>query len=331
MIISRTPFRVSLFGGGTDYPRWYRREGGAVLSATIDKYCYLSCRLLPRFFEARHRIVWSHIEVVSTIAEILHPCVREGLRYLCWDTANGVEIHHQGDLPARAGMGSSSAFAVGLINALCALRGERLDPPELARRAMELEQDVLRENVGSQDQVASAYGGFNRIDFAPDGGIAVKPLALPPERLAALESRLLLLFSGTTRLASDVAGSILESLDDRAQELRAMRAMVDDAHRMLAGGGDLDGIGKLLHEGWQLKRSLSPRVSNPTIDGIYEAALRSGALGGKLLGAGGSGFLLLYAPPERHAAIRAALPHLLHVPFKVEPRGSRIIYDGRDA
>lgn len=326
MILSRTPFRLSFFGGGTDYPAWYRREGGAVLSTTIDKYCYLSVRHLPPFFTTRHRVVWSHVETVGTIAEILHPAVREGLRMLGYDDALGIEIHHQADLPARAGMGSSSSFAVGLIKALTGLGGQMIGKHELALRAIELEQDVLRENVGSQDQVAAAYGGFNLIEFRKSGEIRVDPVTAPAARLADLERHLLLFYTGTSRFASAVAADMLANLDARREALLRMRAMVDEALAILTGSGSLDAFGRLLHESWMLKRSLSPMISGPTIDDLYTKAMRHGALGGKLLGAGSSGFMCFFVPPQKQTAVIRALAGHLHVPFAFEDEGSRVIH-----
>lgn len=322
--ISKTPFRISFFGGGTDYPQWYLREGGAVLSTSIDKYCYISVRDFPPFFPNAYRIVWSHIENVSTIDEILHPAVREGLRMMGYDRRGGVEIHHQGDLPARAGMGSSSAFANGLLLALSSLAGERLQPETLYPKAIDLEQRRLGENVGSQDQVATAIGGMNVIRFATDGAITVSPVRAAPERLKQLNGNLLLVFTGLTRLASCVAGEVIASLHDRQAVLHEMRGMVDDAARLLEGSGDLDDFGRMLHESWKLKRSISSSVSTDTIDAIYETARRNGALGGKLLGAGGAGFMLFHVPPDRQSAVLDAL-RLLHVPFCFENRGAHLI------
>ena len=326
MIITKTPYRVSFFGGGTDYPEWYLREGGAVLSTALDKYCYISCRRLPAFFDLKHRIVWSHIETVSTISEILHPAVREGLRYLGFDDSTGIEIHHQGDLPARAGMGSSGSFSVGLIHALLALRGELVGKHELALRAIDLEQNVLGENVGSQDQVAAAYGGLNVIEFHKTGEIRVSPVTISQEKIAELESRLLLVYTGSSRLASEVAGTVVRNFSSRRTELRAMRTMVDEAWSILGGSGPLDSFGKLLHESWMLKRKLSACVTTPLVDGIYETALEHGALGGKLLGAGSAGFMLLYLPPHRRGEVTRALDRYVRVPFRFENAGSSIIH-----
>ncbi len=329
MIISRTPYRISFFGGGTDYPDWYLKQGGAVLSTSIDKYCYLICRLLPPFFDVRHRIVWSHIETVNTISEILHPAVREGLRYLEFDDSLGIEIHHQGDLPARSGIGSSSSFSVGLINGLLALRGESIDAHSLALKAIELEQDILEESVGSQDQMAAAHGGLNVMRFREDGSINVEPVDLPQARIAELESYMMLIYTGTSRLATEVALRVTTNFHNKMAPLTRMRHMVDEGVSLLQGNSNLDDFGELLHEGWTLKRSLADGVTTPQIDEIYEAARTQGAIGGKLIGAGGAGFMLLFAPPEKHGKVQQALDRYLKVPFSLEHTGSTIIYNDR--
>ncbi len=329
MVISRTPYRISFFGGGSDYPSWYREEGGAVLSATIDKYCFISCRVLPPFFNVRFRIVWSHIELVNSIAEILHPAVREGLQGLGFDDSLGLEIVHQGDLPARAGMGSSSSFAVGLLRALLALRNESIQASSLARLAIELEQDWLKDSVGSQDQVAAAHGGLNVIRFNPDDTIDVAPLNLDTALTGRLADHLMLMFTGTSRISSEIARTIVTSLPDRKAEIRRMRAMVDPAAGLLRGG-DLTAFGEMLHETWMLKRTISDRVCTPQIDEIYETGRRAGVIGGKLLGAGGTGFMLFFVPPERQEDVRRALRHYVFVPFRFEDTGCRIIYQSSD-
>lgn len=332
MIITRTPFRVSFFGGGTDYPEWYLKEGGAVLSTTIDKYCYLSCRVLPPFFVIKHKIVWSHIEGVSTLDEILHPAVREGMRFLGFDDSVGLEIQHQGDLPARAGMGSSSSFAVGLIKGLMALRGQMISKHDLAMKAIELEHEILREQVGAQDQIAASFGGFNLIHFLKNGEVIVEPVTVPPERLQTLQENLLLFYTGTSRMAPKVAQDIVSNLSTKQKELGLMRSYVDDALAILNSKDSLDDFGRLLHQNWLLKRELSPMVSNSTIDNIYQKAIDNGALGGKLLGAGVSGFMLFYVPKEKQPAVLEALEAYLHVPFRFENEGSIIIhYDADDA
>lgn len=324
MIITRTPFRISFFGGGTDYPTWFRRHGGEVLATTIDKYCYISCRRLPPFFEYKHRIVYSHIENVMSAEQIQHPAVRA---VMTWQhVTEGLEIHHDGDLPARSGLGSSSSFTVGLINALAALNGRQISKAGLAHAAIHVEQNVIGESVGSQDQISAAYGGFNWIEFQRDGGFLVEPVILHQARKQALHSHLMLCFTGFSRIASDVAKSQIDNMRQRVTELTKMRAMVADAVQILRDENcRIEEFGKLLDEGWRYKRSLSDRVSTPEIDAMYEAAITAGALGGKLLGAGGGGFLLLFVPPPRQSAVRAALPNVVHVPFQFESSGSRVV------
>jgi D-glycero-alpha-D-manno-heptose-7-phosphate kinase len=329
MAISRTPYRVSFFGGGTDYPAWYRQHGGAVLSMAINHYCYVSGRHLPPFFGIRHRIVWSHIETVGSISEILHPAVRTGLRTLGFNDEDGVELHHQGDLPARSGIGSSSAFAVGLINVLHAMRGKRLGPLELARDAIDLEQNQLNENVGCQDQVASAYGGLNIIRFEHDESFKVEPLKLADDLRTGFENWLMLFYAGSSRISSDFAKTLIDNMSRNTERLTRMHSMVDEAVALLRAG-KVEDFGKLLHESWVLKRKLSEGTSNSTIDRVYDDALRAGAVGGKLLGAGGTGFLVFVVPPERQDAVRRALAHLVAVPFTADFTGSTIIYDKGD-
>jgi D-glycero-alpha-D-manno-heptose-7-phosphate kinase len=324
MIISRTPFRVSFFGGGTDYPDWYREHGGAVLATTIDKYCYISVRELPPFFDHRFRVVYSHVENVKEIREINHPAVRGVLEWM--KAEKGLEIHHDGDLPARSGLGSSSAFTVGLINALHALNGRHITKDALAGEAIHVEQCVLREPVGLQDQVSAAFGGFNHISFRHDGAYEVRPIILPRERLESLQDHLMLFFTGISRLSTDVAETVIANLQARTRELLEMQAMVDQAIAILSSPAtDVCDFGRLLHESWSLKRQLSDRVSSSTIDEVYEAARRSGAIGGKLLGAGGGGFMLLFARPEDHAWIQEALSGLIRVPIRFETSGCRIV------
>lgn len=324
--ISRTPFRVSFFGGGTDYPEWYLENGGSVLSTTIDKYCYISCRYLPPFFDIRHRIVWSHIETVQTIDEILHPAVREGLRYLQFDDSVGLEIHYQADLPARAGMGSSSSFAVGLIHALTDLRGKQSTPLDLARAAIELERERLKEIGGVQDQVAVACGGLNILQFRRGGAIDVTPLRISQKRAEELEGNLMLFFTGTSRMSSHLAAEIQSNLGKRTNELHAMQNQVDKGLSILENTGSLDVFGTLLNDAWELKRQLGDSVTNSEIDRIYRLAMENGAIGGKLLGAGGSGFMLFYVPRERQESVRTALREKLWVPFTFDYTGSTILH-----
>lgn len=324
MIISRTPYRISFFGGGTDYPSWYRTHGGAVLSTTIDKYCYISCRYLPPFFDVRYRVVYSKIELCQTIHDIAHPAVREGLRYL--DITRGVEIHHDGDLPARSGMGSSSSFMVGLLNALYALKGQMPSKRQLALESIKIEQNIIQEIVGSQDQVSVAYGGFNHIVFLPNGEISVRPVTTTQERLMELNSHLMLFYTGIKRTASDVAASYVNDIDTKKRQLRIMKDLVEESVSILSGGLPMRAFGELLHEAWQAKRSLSAMVSNSHVAAIYEQARAAGAIGGKLLGAGGGGFMLLFVEPDKQEHVKKALCHLVHVPFEFEFSGSQIIF-----
>lgn len=324
MIITRTPFRISFFGGGTDYPPWFREHGGAVLATSIDKYCYISLRRLPPFFDHKHRIVYSRIENVREISEIEHPAVRAVLDWS--EIQGGIEVHHDGDLPARSGLGSSSSFTVGLINALCALDGKRASKKELAENAIHIEQDLIKENVGSQDQISAAFGGFNKIDFHRNGGFDVSPVVLRDGRLEELQSHLMLCFTGFSRIASEVAGSKIANLKNKEIELKQMHAMVDQAIEILqTPSAPIEEFGKLLDQSWQFKRRLSDRVSTPEIDSIYDASMKAGAIGGKILGAGGGGFFLIFAKPERHEAIRNALSGLIHVPFKFDNSGSKVV------
>ena len=324
MIISRTPFRISFFGGGTDYPVWFREHGGAVLATTINKYCYINLRYLPPFFEHKSRIVWSRIESVMSVDEIQHPAVREALRFM--EISQGIELHHDGDLPARTGLGSSSAFTVGLLNALYGLTGRMPSKLQLAREAIHIEQERLKEHVGSQDQVIAAFGGLNRIQFSKDGGFDVTPLILSELRAAQLQDHLMLFFTGFSRNASDIAADQIKATARKSAQLKRMREMVDEAIALLQGSDDLAAFGRLLDESWQLKRGLTEKISTARIDEMYETAQRAGAIGGKLLGAGGGGFLLLFARPEEQERVKEALEGLLHVPFRFETGGSRIIF-----
>lgn len=324
MVISRTPFRVSFFGGGTDYPAWFRQHGGCVLTSAINRYCYISARYLPPFFETRSRIVWSRIETVNAVSEIQHPAVRAGLQFL--GVSEGVEIHHDGDLPARSGLGSSSAFTVGLLHALYALKGTMVSKARLANEAIHIEQTLLAETVGIQDQIQVAYGGINLVEIRSDGAYAVCPVTIPLSRIKELQDRLMLFFTGISRFASDVARSQVDAIPKKNKELMEMAALVKPALDVLVGSGSLDDFGRMLHEGWLLKRSLSGAVTNERVNEIYQAAIAAGARGGKLLGAGGGGFMLIYASPEYHHAIRDALADLLEIPFKFEYSGSQIIF-----
>lgn len=323
MIITRTPLRISFFGGGTDYPVWYRDHGGSVLSTTIDKCCYITCRRLPPFFDFHSRVSYSRVENVQANTEIWHPSVRGCLEFL--GIEDGVEIHHIADLPARTGLGTSSAFTVGLLLGLYALKNQMRDKQALAADAIRVEQELLGEAVGSQDQVSAAYGGFNRINFLPDGSIDVRRVVAPQSRLAELEQHLALYFTGFSRTASEVASEQVRLTSQREKELRAILQLVDEGEAIInAPERSLVDFGRLLHEGWQLKRSLTNRITNSDIDEIYQAGREAGAIGGKLLGAGGGGFMLFFVPPERREALRTRLQKLLCVPFSFSLRGSQV-------
>lgn len=324
MIISRTPYRISFFGGGTDYPVWFRDHGGAVLSTSIQHYCYITGRFLPPFFEHRSRIVWSQIEKVMRNEDIDHPVVRAALHHL--NISRGVEIHHAGDLPARSGLGSSSAFTVGLLHVLHSLQERLVTQERLAEEAIFVEQELLGENVGVQDQIQTAFGGFNRIDIQPNGSFRVTPLPIGRERLNALEGRLLLFFTGIVRYASSVAGAKIKAIPNKTQEMIGLQSLVEAGVEILTGETDLDDFGRLLHESWLLKRSLSSAVAPPFVDELYARARATGAIGGKLLGAGGGGFMLLFAPEGGQSAIREALPDLIEVPVAFDRCGSQIIF-----
>ncbi|MDE2222197.1 MAG: kinase [Candidatus Omnitrophica bacterium] len=323
MIISRTPFRVSFFGGGTDYNGWFQDHNGAVLATTIDKYCYITCRYLPPFFEHKSRIIYSVMEhVKESIDEINHPSVRECLRFLRIN--EGVEIHHDGDLPARTGLGSSSAFTVGLLNSLYALKGQMVSKERLAKEAIHVEQSMIKENVGCQDQMQAAHGGFNLIEFGGSNHLRVVPMTLPAEKMERLQDHLMLFFSGFSRNASTIAKAQIDNIPQKKVELSRMHEMVHEAVEVL-NGNDLLKFGRLLDESWKLKRTLSDKISSPYIDELYATAFKNGAIGGKLLGAGGGGFVLFFAEPSRQPKIRQALKNLLEVPFKFENLGTQVI------
>lgn len=329
MIITRTPFRISFFGGGTDYPAWYKENGGAVLSASINKYCYITCRYLPPFFKYKHRIVYSQNEFINKIDDINHPSARETMRFFNVD--KGLEIHHDGDLPARSGLGSSSSFTVGLVHALSSLKGEIKTKHQLALDAIHIEQNLIKENVGSQDQTAVAFGGLNRIDFGGTREISIQPIILRPTRLNSFQDHLMLFYTGLSRNASKIAKEQIKNIKNRNAELKIMRELVDEGEAILTNNKkSLDEFGKLLNEGWKIKKSLSSKITTPHIDDIYKAGIQTGALGGKLLGAGGGGFILFFAKPEMQEKIKSKLKNLLYVPFRFDHLGSQIIYTGND-
>ncbi len=324
MIISRTPFRISFFGGGTDYPGWFRQHGGAVLSTSFDKYCYITCRELPPFFDHKYRIAYSRVENTKEIEHIEHPAVRAVLSELGLE--QGLEIHCDADLPARSGLGSSSSFVVGMLHSLHALNGKRVTKDWLAQEAIRIEQEVLRENVGSQDQAAAAHGGFNVIHFQQDGSLKVEPLVVPAQRKQELNDHLMLFFTGFSRISSEIAQAQVVNMDKKSYELHRMRAMVDDAVEILCEGHDICSFGELLHSGWMHKRAMSDQISNSSIDALYDSARKAGAIGGKLLGAGGGGFMVMFVAPDQQEAVREALKDLIYVPFKFETSGSQVIY-----
>ncbi len=323
MIISRTPFRMSFFGGGTDYPTWYEENKGAVLATTIDKYCYITCRYLPPFFNHKSRIIYSQMEHVKKIDDIDHPAVREVLRFL--KIRQGVEIHHDGDLPARTGLGSSSSFTVGLLNALYALKGKMPTKEQLAEEAIYVEQNMCHENVGCQDQTLAAHGGLNFIEFGGISHLHVRKVTVDKETIKSLQKSLMLYFTGFSRTASTIAAHQIKNMPKKKKELKVMYEMAFHALELLKKD-KLHNFGLLLDEAWKIKRTLSSKISLPHIDNIFSVAKRAGALGGKLLGAGGGGFVLLYVPLSKQKAVKEKLKKLLLVPVKFEELGSQIIF-----
>ncbi len=324
MIISRTPFRISFFGGGTDYPVWYRENGGAVLNTTINKYCYISCRYLPPYFDYKYLIRYRLREEVCHLKDIEHASVRECLQFL--RVNQGIEMVHTSDVPGRSGIGSSSAFTVGFLNALYALEGKMVGKRRLAAEAVHVEQNIIKENVGSQDQVAAAFGGLNRIDFNGKEDFIVQPITVSQKRISDLQNHMLLYFTGFSRTASEIASEQINNTRNKTTELQAMKEMVYGATDIINSQGDLNDFGRLMNESWKLKRTLSSRVTNSAIDDMYQTALQAGATGGKLCGAGGGGFLLLFAPPRKRRMIQKAFSDLLYVPFRFDTLGSQITY-----
>jgi D-glycero-alpha-D-manno-heptose-7-phosphate kinase len=325
MIICQTPFRISFFGGGTDWPQFYRDHGGAVLGATIDQHIYHCTTLFhSRLFDYSIRLAYRKVECVRSLDEIEHRAFREILRH--FNITRDIEISLASDLPAYTGLGTSSSFTVGLINVLNAFQGRFISKRDLARAAIELEHDHLGEAVGCQDQVFAAYGGFNLIEFAPSGDFVVHRVVLSPGRLEELDRSLMLFFTGLTRHAQEIEREKIARLPQNRGRLQAILRQVERGHALLTGGGPLGAFGALLDEAWQEKRQLGPGVSNPQIDRMYQRARDAGALGGKLLGAGGGGFLLLFVPPERQPALRAALADLGEVTFHLNATGSQIIH-----
>ena len=328
MIISKTPYRVSFFGGGSDYPSWYVKNGGSVISATIDKYIYISCRYLPPFFRHKYRVVWSQIENVKSVNQIKHSVVREMLKY--FKIKSGLEIHYDGDLPARSGMGSSSAFTVGLMNLLYNFQGRKIKKKILAERSIYFEQKILKEAVGSQDQVAAAYGGFNKITFKIGGGFNVQPIAIKKKTLSKLNKNLLLVYTGIRRTAHDIARGYVDKLNkSKKSHILHISSFVEEAEKILRKG-NVNNFGNLLHESWLEKKNLSSAITNSSIDEIYNNAIKKGALGGKLLGAGGGGFFLFYVPYFRQKNFIKYFRKLITIPFKFSSEGSKILFKSID-
>ncbi|KCZ94541.1 kinase [Hyphomonas johnsonii] len=330
MIIVRSPLRVSFFGGGTDHPAWIDRgEKGAVLSTSIDKYIYIQLRRLPAVFDFNYRVAWGMLEEVDSINEIEHPVVREVLKYYAGENETGYEIIHNSDLPSKSGLGSSSAFTVSLLHAFHGNQELLCSKRRLAKEAIFVEQKLLGETVGYQDQIASAHGGLNRIDFNADGDYDITPIHLTGARKTELEDSMMLFFTGFTRYADAIEKRKVAQFGDRTKELRAIYDMVGEGERILTTPEcNLAEFGELLHETWVNKRKLDASVTNPMIDERYEAARRAGALGGKLLGAGGGGFLLMFVPPDKRAAVTEAMAGMVHVPLRMERTGTSVVlYD----
>lgn len=324
MIISRTPFRVSFFGGGTDFPEFYEEHGGAVLLTTIDKYCYISLHALSPFFKHKFRASYAHTESVIEPSEFQHPLIRETLLHL--NVSQGLEISHVADLPGRTGLGSSSSFTVGLLHALHAFHGQQVTAEDLAREAITIERERIGDAGGHQDQYAAAYGGFVRLDFSANRTISITPLAVKKDRLADLEKHLMLFYTGLEQSAEEILTEQQKRTRSNTKALLEMKGMIPVAEAILKGSQSLNEFGTLLHQAWLLKKGLSSGISSSIIDQAYDAARRAGAWGGKLLGAGGRGFLLVLAPPDRHPMIKKALSKLQEVSFACSPTGSEIIF-----
>lgn len=322
MIITKTPFRMSFFGGGTDLEEYYSKYDGAVISTTFDKYCYVTVRHLPRFFDYKDQITYSRIERVNNVDDIEHPLVRNAMKFL---DMHELIVTYDADLPARTGLGTSSSFAVGLLNGFHCLKGQRMDKKTLADEAIYVERILNKEVGGLQDQIAASFGGLNRIDFSKDG-YTVRPLAISKERKQELNDRLMLFFTGFSRFSFEIQADTAKNIDDKFNTLHAMKRLTDEAEKILVSDRDLADFGRLLHENWKLKRNTGSKVSTSAIDAIYDKAIAAGALGGKLLGAGGGGFMLFYVEDDRKESVRDALKDLLEVPFRFEEEGSSVIY-----
>ena len=324
MIITKTPFRMSFFGGGTDMESFFRNYGGAVLSTTFDKYCYVNVRHLPRFFDYTTELSYAKIERVTSVDDIVHPAVRNAMKML---DMHEIRLTYEADLPARSGLGTSSSFAVGMLNAFYALKGKYADKKRLADEAIYLERVLCNEAGGWQDQIAASYGGFNRSEFNKNGTYDVKPIIIHPDRKKRLNDNLLMFFTGFTRFSSDLQKANQAGYDEKVKQLQQMYVLVDDAERVLEDKhADLDDFGRLLDKTWRLKRQTGGAITTNSIDALYEKGISAGALGGKLLGAGGGGFLVFYVQPEKQAAVKDAMKDLLYVPFQFEDGGTRVIH-----
>lgn len=323
MIITKTPFRMSFFGGGTDIPKFFNEHGGAVLSTTFDKYCYVNVRHLPRFFDFKTHLTYSKMEYVNSIDEIQHPAIRNAMKMLDMEE---IRLTYEADLPARSGLGTSSSFAVGMLNGFYALKGKYADKKKLADEAIRLERELCMEAGGWQDQIAASYGGFNRINFY-DNDYEVLPLIISPERKKELNCNLLMFFTGFTRFSSDVQKANSFGKEDKIDQLKEMYSLVDEAERTLTEKKiNIDEFGRLLDHTWKLKRQTGSAVSTDSIDYLYKKGIEAGALGGKLLGAGGGGFLVFYVQPEYQEAVKRAMSDLLYIPFEFETGGTRVIH-----
>ena len=322
MIITQTPFRMSFFGGGTDFPDFYREHGGAVISTTFDKYCYVNVRHLPRFFDYSTELSYARTERVKRVEDIEHPAIREAMKHL---DMHEIRLTYEADLPARSGLGTSSSFAVGMLNAFYALKGKYADKRKLADDAIFLERVLCNESGGVQDQIAASFGGMNRINFNAEG-YTVNPVIISPERKKLLNRNLMLFFTGFSRFSSDIQVAAEKNLKSKQNQLLEMLSLVDDAEKILTSKTDLEEFGRLLDYTWQLKRGITDKVSTDSIDAVYSRALQAGATGGKLLGAGGGGFLLFYVDPDKQENVRKALENLLYVPFEFENGGTRVIH-----
>lgn len=323
MIITKTPFRMSFFGGGTDMESFFMENGGAVLSTTFDKYCYVNVRHLPRFFDYSTELSYAKIERVTDVNDIQHPSIREAMKML---DMHEIRLTYEADLPARSGLGTSSSFAVGMINAFYALKGKYADKKKLADAAIYLERELCKEAGGWQDQIAASYGGFNRINFNSDG-YEVLPLIINPERKRQLNNNLMMFFTGFTRFSSDVQKANASNKADKVNQLKEMLALVDEAEKVLVDKqSDLDEFGRLLDHTWRIKRKTGNTVSTNSIDELYDKGLKAGALGGKLLGAGGGGFLVFYVEPDKQEKVKKAMEDLLYIPFEFEDGGTRVIH-----